>query len=91
MVPGPSTIEGPPAKKSRTNKPWTAAEELRLKGMRDLGKSWSEIAKTFPDRTEGSVKKHWYKVSLSHVVVTHIDNKRICIMPSSTRKKSKLC
>jgi hypothetical protein len=30
--------------------------------MRDQGKSWSEIAKTFPDRTEGSVKKHWYKV-----------------------------
>jgi len=63
---GPSNIEGPPAKKNRTNKPWTAAEELRLKGMRDQAKSWSEIAKTFPDRTEGSVKKHWYKVRLSH-------------------------
>ncbi|CBX91391.1 hypothetical protein IAQ61_010747 [Plenodomus lingam] len=51
----------PKAKKSRTNTPWTPAEELRLKQMREAGNSWSEIAKTFPQRTEGSVKKHWYK------------------------------
>lgn len=35
----------PKAKKSRTNTPWTAAEEQRLKQMRDAGNSWSEIAK----------------------------------------------
>ena len=33
------------AKKSRTNTPWTPAEERRLKTMRDAGNSWSEIAK----------------------------------------------
>lgn len=67
--PAPATTDDsatPPApKKSRTNTPWTPAEELRLKQMRDAGNSWADIAKTFPSRTEGSVKKHWYKVSLS--------------------------
>ncbi|KAI5368759.1 hypothetical protein J4E82_010465 [Alternaria postmessia] len=36
----------PKTKKSRTNTPWTPAEELRLKQMRDAGNSWSEIAKS---------------------------------------------
>ncbi|KAE9993029.1 hypothetical protein EG327_006811 [Venturia inaequalis] len=45
--PAPTQDSGqqPPAKKGRTNTPWTPAEELRLKHMRDAGKSWSEIAK----------------------------------------------
>ncbi|OQU99295.1 hypothetical protein CLAIMM_04945 isoform 2 [Cladophialophora immunda] len=32
-------------KRGRTNTPWTAQEEQRLKRMRDAGHSWSEIAK----------------------------------------------
>jgi hypothetical protein len=40
-----SPMGPPPAKKSRTNTPWTPAEEQRLKTMRDAGSSWAEIAK----------------------------------------------
>ena len=32
-------------KRGRTNTPWTAQEEQRLKQMRDAGHSWNEIAK----------------------------------------------
>lgn len=53
---------GSPPKRSRTNTAWTQQEEQLLKQMRDQGRTWSEIAKSFPSRTEGSVKKHWYKV-----------------------------
>lgn len=40
--------EGSVKKRGRTNTPWTAAEEQRLKQMRDAGNSWSEIAKVCP-------------------------------------------
>ncbi|GLI73633.1 hypothetical protein PoHVEF18_001853 [Penicillium ochrochloron] len=41
----PPAPEPAPKKKGRTNTPWTAEEEQRLKTMRDAGRSWSEIAK----------------------------------------------
>ena len=51
----------PPAKKSRINARWTPNEEQKLKTMRDAGSSREEIAQTFQSRTDGSIKKHWYK------------------------------
>ena len=45
----------PKVKKSRTNTPWTPAEEQRLKTMRDAGNSWSEIAKV--DKHKSKSKK----------------------------------
>lgn len=50
-----ASAQEPKVKKSRTNTPWTPAEELRLKQMRDAGNSWSEIAK---------VGKHCQRLSL---------------------------
>lgn len=43
-----SAPEPSPKKKGRTNTPWTAEEEQRLKTMRDAGHTWSEIAKVRP-------------------------------------------
>jgi hypothetical protein len=40
-----SHLIAPPAKKSRTNMPWTPEEEQRLKTMREAGNSWADIAK----------------------------------------------
>lgn len=68
-IPSAQTLPSPAPKKGRTNTPWTPAEEQRLKTLRDAGSSWSEIAKTFPLRTEGSVKKHWYKVRIPPLCV----------------------
>ena len=47
-VAAPEDVSSPVApKKSRTNTPWTPAEEQRLKNMRDSGNSWSDIAKVY--------------------------------------------
>ena len=42
---GETSPQMPAPKKSRTNTPWSPAEEQRLKVMRDAGNSWGEIAK----------------------------------------------
>lgn len=50
MTATPETAPAPQPgkKKGRTNTPWTAEEEQRLKAMRDAGNTWSEIAKVCP-------------------------------------------
>ena len=48
--PNEASSSMPPPKKSRTNTPWTPAEEQRLKVMRDAGNSWGEIAKVTRQR-----------------------------------------
>lgn len=48
-----ATPDRPPAKKHRTNTPWTPAEERRLKAMRDENKTWSEIAKVGTSQHHG--------------------------------------
>jgi hypothetical protein len=78
-LPSAQTLPSPLPKKGRTNTPWTPAEEQRLKTLRDAGSSWSEIAKTFPLRTEGSVKKHWYKVRVCPLISRFCDVGRLSI------------
>ena len=53
-------IASPTAKKSRTNTPWTPAEERRLKDMRDAGNSWNEIAKVGIETDSGSQELMFY-------------------------------
>lgn len=42
---GEESAPAPAPKKSRTNTPWSPAEEQRLKVMREAGNTWGEIAK----------------------------------------------
>ena len=49
---GGTAAPAPAPKKSRTNTPWSPAEEQRLKTMRDAGSSWGEIAKVKKVRDE---------------------------------------
>jgi len=79
-LPSAQTLPSPLPKKGRTNTPWTPAEEQRLKTLRDAGSSWSEIAKTFPLRTEGSVKKHWYKVRICPLIPWFCNTGRLSAM-----------
>jgi hypothetical protein len=69
---GTAASETTPKKKGRTNTPWTAEEEQRLKAMRDAGKSWSEIAKV---GSVGSVDEVGFR--LTHVDIPY-SNRRQC-------------
>ena len=46
----------PAPKKSRTNTPWTAAEENRLRALKNENKGWGEIAKAWSRVMDGADK-----------------------------------
>jgi hypothetical protein len=68
---------GPPAKKSRTNTPWTPAEEQRLKTMRDAGNSWADIAKV---KSEQKWRLGWHKTQKLTFLLLDVSkpNRRQC-------------
>jgi hypothetical protein len=40
---------------------WSTEDDARLKVMKDNeGKSWADIAKCFPNRTQGACEKRYY-------------------------------
>lgn len=89
-------------KKGRTNTPWTPEEEQRLQQMRGENKGWNEIAKSFPTRTEGSVKKHWYKdmhyaefnpdeASMLREAIKEYETKKWQIIGQKVGKPAKAC
>ena len=50
---GEEPAPAPAPKKSRTNTPWSPAEEQRLKLMRDANNTWGEIAKVHQTQGRG--------------------------------------
>ena len=75
-----ASAQEPKVKKSRTNTPWTPAEELRLKQMRDAGNSWSEIAKVGKHRRMLSLLT---RQSMRYVTLTLTEHYR----PSLSERK----
>lgn len=70
--------------------------------MRGENKGWNEIAKSFPTRTEGSVKKHWYKdmhyaefnpdeASMLREAIKEYETKKWQIIGQKVGKPAKAC
>jgi hypothetical protein len=46
-------------KRKQVHVPWSNEESLLLKRLREKGEKWKEVVKSFPGRTEGSVKNFY--------------------------------
>ena len=55
-----ATIAAPIATGSQHRR--TLGEGQLLKSLRESGQSWTEIAKTFPDRTVTQCSRYWYRI-----------------------------
>ena len=75
---GQADALGTAPKKSRTNTPWSPAEESLLKEKRDLGQTWGEIAKVDAITFSDICHRGYRILILFRVLVLPSENGRQC-------------